>query len=180
MAAEELVPATVELELVDLSQIPPYNLDLEGRAEPTPISLLRARVERADGLLVATPEYNRAPSGVLKNAIDWLSRPPFGSVLTDKPVALLGASTGWGGTSLAQAQLRETLRYPKAKVLDRPLVQVSEAHRKFDPESRLVDVETRDALRNLLAAFTALIGREVGPGQPPRGPADQIKTAGAC
>ena len=170
----------MELELADLSQIPPYNFDLEGRAEPTPVAILRARVRMADGLLLATPEYNYGTSGLLKNAIDWLSRPPLGSVLSDKPVALLGASTGWGRTSKAQAQLRETLRFPKATVLDQPLVQVSGAYSKFDAEGRLVDVETRQAVRELLAAMVAFVGRGPASDEPGRDAAGQITSAGAC
>jgi hypothetical protein len=97
-AAEELAPAGVKIEEFDLSPIPFYDGDVEAAGDPASVVALRAAVAEADGVLIATPEYNRGTSGVLKNAIDWLSRPALASVLRWKPVAVIGASTGRGGT----------------------------------------------------------------------------------
>ncbi len=94
-------------------------------------------------------------AGVLKNALDWASRPPFGSPLTDKLVAVAGASTGMGATRRAQEQLRQTLAFPRARVLDEPNVRVGEAYAKFDDEGRLVDEQARAALTALLDALRA-------------------------
>ena len=92
-AAAELAPPAAEIEVFDLSAIPLYNDDVEAAGDPEPVAALRAAVAEADALLLATPEYNRGTSGVLKNAIDWLSRPALASVLRWKPVAIMGASS---------------------------------------------------------------------------------------
>ena len=111
-AAAELVPPDAEIELFDLAAIPLYNDDVESAGDPAPVAELRAAVAEADALLLATPEYNRGTSGVLKNAIDWLSRPALASVLRWKPVAIMGASSGRGGTRRAQQQVRDALLFP--------------------------------------------------------------------
>ena len=117
-AAAELAPPDVELEIFDLSEIPLYNDDVEAVGDPEPVARLRAAVAEADALLIATPEYNRGTSGVLKNAIDWLSRPALASVLRWKPVAIMGASSGRGGTRRAQQQVRDALDFPGAVVVE--------------------------------------------------------------
>ena len=109
----------------------------------------------SDGVLIATPEYNHCVPGVLKNAIDWASRPRRASVLTDKPVAIMGATPGPGGTARAQAQLRDGLTYTNGYVLPLPEVLVPLALEKFDAESNLVDAETRSQVVDLLKAFAA-------------------------
>jgi chromate reductase len=114
-------------------------------------------VRSAHGLLIATPEYNWSMPGVLKNAIDWLSRPAPDEVLVDKPVAVIGASSGKWGTRLAQAALRQVLTATEAAVLPRPALFVREAEQLFDPAGRLVDQPTREQLTALLAAFFQLI-----------------------
>ena len=154
-AAEELAPAGVEFEEFDLSPIPFYNGDVEAEGDPEPVAALKAAVAEADGLLIATPEYNRGTSGVLKNAIDWLSRPALASVLRWKPVAIMGASTGRGGTRRAQQQVRDALLYPGAIVLEEPEVALPVAWEHFDEDGRLVDEKTRDAIRALLDGLAA-------------------------
>jgi chromate reductase len=150
-AAAELAPPGVEIVEVDLSPIPLYNGDVEAAGAPEPVEALRTEVRDADGLLLATPEYNRGTSGVLKNAIDWLSRPALASVLRWKPVAVIGATTGRSGTRRAQNQVREALLFPGAEVVDGPEVAIALARDRFDGEGgRLTDEEARAALRELL------------------------------
>jgi chromate reductase len=150
-AAAELAPPGVELVEDDLSSIPLYNGDVEAAGAPEEVEALRAAVRDADGLLLATPEYNRGTSGVLKNAIDWLSRPALASVLRWKPAAVIGATTGRGGTRRAQQQVREALLFPGAEVLDGPEVAIPLARDSFDGEGGpLTDEEARAALRELL------------------------------
>jgi chromate reductase, NAD(P)H dehydrogenase (quinone) len=149
-AARELAPEDVEIVEFDLSPIPFYDGDVEAAGDPASVAALRAAVAEADGLLLATPEYNRGTSGVLKNAIDWLSRPALASVLRWKPVAIMGASTGRGGTRRAQQQVRDALLYPGAIVLEEPEVALAVAWEHFDEDGRLVDEKTRDSIRALL------------------------------
>jgi chromate reductase len=154
-AAEELAPAGVEIEEFDLSPIPFYDGDLEAIGDPEPVAELRAAVAEADALLIATPEYNRGTSGVLKNAIDWLSRPALASVLRWKPVGVMGTSTGRGGTRRAQQQVRDALLYPGAIVLEEPEVALPVAWEHFDEDGRLVDEKTRASIHGLLEGLVA-------------------------
>ena len=111
-AARELMPEGVELVEFDIRDLPFYDGDVETAGDPEPVVALKDAIREADALLIATPEYNRGVPGGLKNAVDWASRPPLGSPLAGKPVALMGATTGRGGTALAQQQLREALEFP--------------------------------------------------------------------
>ena len=153
-AARELAPDGVEIEEYDLSPIPFYDGDVEAAGDPEAVVALRAAVAAADAVLIATPEYNRGTSGVLKNAIDWLSRPALASVLRWKPVAVIGASTGRGGTRRAQQQVRDALLYPGAIVLEEPEVALPVAWEHFDEDGRLVDEKTRDSIRALVEGLT--------------------------
>jgi len=155
-AAAELAPPDVEIEIFDLSQIPLYNDDVEAAGDPAPVAELRTAVEEADALLLATPEYNRGTSGVLKNAIDWLSRPALASVLRWKPVAIMGASSGRGGTRRAQQQVRDALLFPGANVLEQPEVAVPIAWERFDPDLSLTDENIGAAVTELLAGLVEL------------------------
>ncbi len=152
-AAAELAPPDVELEIFDLSQIPLYNDDVEAAGDPAPVAELRTAVAEADALLLATPEYNRGTSGVLKNAIDWLSRPALASVLRWKPVAIMGASSGRGGTKYAQQQVRDALLFPGAVVLEEPVVQLPVAWERFDPDLKLTDENAGAAITELLTGL---------------------------
>jgi chromate reductase len=150
-AAAELGPSNgIELTELDLSPIPFYDGDVEAAGDPEPVAALRSAVRDADALLLATPEYNRGTSGVLKNALDWLSRPALASVLRWKPVAIVGASSGRGGTRRAQQQVRDALLFPGATILDEPEVAVPLAWERFDADLNLTDEETRAALDSLL------------------------------
>ena len=154
-AARELASEDVEIEEYDLSPIPFCDGDVEAAGEPASVVALRAAVAEADAILIATPEYNRGTSGVLKNAIDWLSRPALASVLRWKPVAIMGASTGRGGTRRAQQQVRDALLYPGAIVLEEPEVALAVAWEHFDEDGRLVDEATQDSIRALLDGLAA-------------------------
>jgi chromate reductase len=157
-AARELLPADVELAEFDIRGVPFYDGDVEAAGDPEPVVALKDAIREADALLIATPEYNRGIPGGLKNAIDWASRPPLGSPLAGKPVALLGASTGRGGTALAQQQLRQALEFPRAFVLDEPQVLVPEAYLRFDQHGELVDETTRAEVAELLDALVHVAG----------------------
>jgi chromate reductase, NAD(P)H dehydrogenase (quinone) len=152
-AAAELLPEGVEIEEFDLREIPLYDADVEAAGDPEPVAKLRAAVAEADALLFATPEYNRGTSGVLKNAIDWLSRPALASVLRWKPVAIMGASTGRGGTRNAQAQVRDALLFPGAILVAEPEVAIPLAWERFHENGELTDERMRKTLRELLDAL---------------------------
>jgi chromate reductase, NAD(P)H dehydrogenase (quinone) len=154
-AAVDLAPAGITVEPYDFSDVPLYNGDVEAEGDPEPVARFKEAIARVDGLLIATPEYNHCVPGVLKNAIDWASRPARASVLTDKPVAIMGASPGQGGTARAQQHLRDGLAYTNGYVLPLPEVLVPLAPQKFDAESNLVDPDTREQVVDLLKSFAA-------------------------
>jgi chromate reductase len=147
----------------DLAPIPLYNVDVEEYGDPPPVAELKAAVREADALLIAVLEYNHGISGVLKNAIDWLSRPPDRSVQYGKPMALMGASQGMTGTTRVQLQLRQVFVYTQTPVLTPPPeMRVAHAQDKFDSRGRLTDVATRVRLHTLLEAlptWTHRVGR---------------------
>lgn len=145
----------MSLELFDLTPIPLFNLDVEAEGDPEPVARFKERIAAADALLIATPEYNASVSGVLKNAIDWASRPPRQSVLSGKPAAIIGASQGALGTARAQMHLRQTAAFTNLLVLSRPELLVMKAQDLFDAELRLTDEGTRKRLRTLLEALAA-------------------------
>jgi chromate reductase len=157
-AARELLPHDVELVEFDIRGLPFYDGDVEAAGDPAAVAALKDAIREADALLIATPEYNRGVPGGLKNAIDWASRPPLGSPLTGKPVALMGASTGRGGTALAQQQLRQALEFPRAFVLDEPQVLVPEAYLRFDGHGELADKGVRAELAELLDTLVHVTG----------------------
>lgn len=150
-AAGELLPEGVILDIFDLLPVPLYNPDAE-KPFPAPVAELRQKVAAADALLIATPEYNASMPGVLKNALDWLSRPPA-QPLNGKPAAVMGASTGNFGTLRAQLHLRQVLQHTNALLLNKPEVLVVHAETKFDADGRLIDEITRGFVRDLLAAL---------------------------
>ena len=139
--------------------IPLFNEELEGLDAHGPVSVrdLRERVREADGLLISTPEYNQSLSGVLKNMLDWLSRPAPGEVLKNKPVAIMGASGGRWGTRLAQAALRQVLHATEAIVIPQPALYVREAAQLFDEAGRVTDPSVQRTLDEILRALGANI-----------------------
>jgi chromate reductase len=159
-AAAELAPAGMEVHLFDgLADIPPFNEDVEAQGDPAPVRALKAAIQEADALLIATPEYNYGVPGVLKNAIDWASRPAGKSPLNRKPAAIMGASMGMHGTARAQMALRQTFVFTETCTMLRPELYLGRAHEKIDANGRLVDEPTRKQLRKLLEAFADWIGR---------------------
>lgn len=155
-AAVRLAPPTMEITLYPtLAHVPFFNED-EEQAETGrhgPVADLRHAVREADGVLIATPEYNQSMPGVLKNAIDWLSRPGAGAGLEGKPVAIVGATTGPWGTRLSQHAVRQTLAATGAAVLPAPMLFVRDAAALFDGTGQLVDVRTQQSLQRVLAAL---------------------------
>jgi len=152
-AAVELQPPGMEITSFDLSPIPLYNGDVEARGDPEPVAAFKAAIAQADALLIATPEYNFGIPGVLKNAIDWASRPPRGSVLQGKPAAIMGATPGMGGTGRSQMQLRQVFVFTQTYALLSPEVLVARAQEKFDASGRLTDENTRQFVGQLLQAL---------------------------
>lgn len=152
-AAVELAPHGMRVVAHDIGELPLFNADVEALGDPKPVRRLKQAIGAADAILIATPEYNRCVPGVLKNAIDWASRPPRQSVLTNKPVAIMGATTGGGGTARAQAHLRDGLGYTNGLVLPQPEVLVPFAASRFDEDGTLHDEQTMEAIRDLLGAL---------------------------
>lgn len=157
-AATQLLPEGMSLEVFDLSPIPLYNSDLAGPGELVAVRAFKERIAASDGLLIVTPEYNYSVSGVLKNAIDWASRPPADSPLKGKPLAMMGAG-GVMGTLRAQIHLRQILQFNGTLPLQKPEVYVSRAWEKFDPQGNLIDEDTKKQVRALLEALDAWILR---------------------
>lgn len=160
-AAGELAPAGMVIHIErEIGEIPLYNADFEELESGVPVAVrrLRAAVGAADGLLIATPEYNQSLPGVLKNVIDWLSRPAPDEVLAGKPVAIIGASSGPWGTRLAQAALRQVLAATESRVLPAPMLFVRDCTHVFDFQRRLTDETTRRRLQALLQAFANWTG----------------------
>jgi chromate reductase len=159
-AAVELAPLGMSLRFSEpLDSIPLFSEDREHAAAQgfDAVQRLRAQVAHADGILIATPEYNQSIPGVLKNAIDWLSRPLPDEALIGKPVAVIGASAGRWGTRLAQAALRQVLYATESPVLPQPALYVREAAQLFDAQGSLVDASTRESLTAVLQAFARWI-----------------------
>ena len=149
-AAADALPPGAGLELFDaLAELPPYSEDADVEPAPAAVARLRRQIAEADALLVATPEYNASIPGVLKNAIDWASRPFPDNVLRGKPVVVIGASTGLFGAVWAQAELRKVLRHAGADVLDEEL-PVGLADGAFTPDGKLADPELRARLAELV------------------------------
>jgi chromate reductase len=159
--AEELAPAGVDFELYDgLRDVPPYDADDDGELAAPAVRELRAAIAGADAILFATPEYNSSLPGQLKNALDWASRPLKTNVLRNKPVAVVGATTGSYGAVWAQAELRKVLGAIGARVVPGE-VAVAHAHEKFDEAGELLDDEIRtglaEVLRELIGAAQPLV-----------------------
>ena len=154
-AAAELAPPELTIVPFGLAEIPMYNQDLEALGDPAPVAALRAALRDADAVLIASPEYNYGVPGVLKNALDWLSRPPGQAPLHRKSVALMGAGPGGSGTMRMQPQLRVTLQALEAYAMPKPEVVVASCRDKFDAEGQLTDEKTREHLRGFLVAFAA-------------------------
>ncbi|XXF79534.1 NAD(P)H-dependent oxidoreductase [Myxococcaceae bacterium GXIMD 01537] len=159
-AVREELPPNVSLTLFDrLGDVPLYNADVEAQGVPEPVAALREAIRAADGLLIATPEYNYSVPGVLKNALDWASRPPATSALRGKPVGIIGASMGMSGTMRAQYHLRQVFVFTNSPVMPQPEVILARAQERFDAEGRLTDASTRELLRKFGISFEEWVRR---------------------
>lgn len=141
-----------------LGDIPPYNDDEKQTAIPGAVSALAGEIRAADGLLISTPEYNYGVSGVLKNAIDWISRVPD-QPFRNKPIGVMGAAMGGLGTARAQYDLRRSFIFLEGLVMNRPEIFVGAAHTKFGDDGILTDAPTRDILTDYMTAFAAWVER---------------------
>jgi chromate reductase len=153
-AAVELAPENVAMEVFDLEGIPPYNQDLEN-TPPEKVTEFKDKIRSADALLIATPEYNYSVSGVLKNAIDWASRPKTGNPLEGKPVAIMSASIGRLGGARAQYHLRQSFIFLNMHPVNQPEVMLPSAADNVDANGRLTNEQTRVLIRQLLEALVA-------------------------
>lgn len=160
-AAARRLPPGARLTLRDLGDIPLYDGDVEARGVPASVVALKAAIREADAVLIATPEYNYSFPGVLKNALDWVSRPRAENPFAGKPVAVAGAG-GKHGTSRAQYQLRQVLTALEALTMPMPELMVMRAWEKFDQAGELSDVETAKELEAFLRAFAAWSERHRG------------------
>jgi chromate reductase len=152
VAGENLPPGMI-LDVFDkMVEIPLYNEDVKEKGFPPPVADLRARIKSADALLFATPEYNYSISGVLKNAIDWASRPPD-QPFDGKPVAIMGASRSLYGTARAQYHLRQTCVFLNMFPFNKPEVLIIQAQNKFDAQGKLTDEPTRKFIADLMVAL---------------------------
>ena len=147
--AQQLAPAGTTLEIHDLDGIPVFNEDAETPL-PAAVVELKRRVRTADAILFATPEYNYSVPGVLKNAIDWGSRPYGDSAWSGKPVAVMGASPGLLGTARAQYHLRQVFVFLNMHPVNQPEVMIAKAHERFDADGNLTDEKTRAIIVKLL------------------------------
>ena len=151
-AAQGLAPEGMTIERAEIGDLPLYNDDVRAAGFPPPVERLRAQLAAADAVLLVTPEYNYSISGVLKNAIDWASRPPS-QPFEAKPVAIMGASPGLFGSARAQYHLRQMLIFLNAMPVNRPEVMIGQAQNKFDADGNLTDEPTREFIRKLLVAL---------------------------
>jgi chromate reductase len=156
-AARELAPPELRVTPVALGDVPLFNADLDGPDAPGAVKRLREMILAADGLLLATPEYNHGVSGVLKNAVDWLSQPRRGNVLDRKPTAIMGASTGPAGTARGQAQLRQCFVLTNTPVMLQPELLVGRAQEKFSAAGQLLDPATRQYITDFLSLFATFV-----------------------
>jgi chromate reductase len=160
-----LLRATIALAPAELAitpferirEFPLYDADLEARAIPEPVAAFKAALAAADGILIATPEYNHSVPGLLKNAIDWASRPAGRAAYHGKPIGILGATPGLGATIRGQMALRQAL--DEAYVMPSPEVLIARAAERFDAEGRLTDESTRKFVSQFLTAFQAWVER---------------------
>ncbi len=152
-AAIAEVPAGVTVETTEIGDIPLYNADLDTATPPEPVRRLRERIRAADGLLIATPEYNYSIPGGLKNAIDWASRPATSSALKHKPVGIMGTAGGRFGSVRAQLALRQVFVFTESFVMLKPEVVLPNETQLFNEQLELVDDDVRALLRQFMAAL---------------------------
>lgn len=161
-AAQQLVPSGVQLDIAELHDIPSFNQDDEASPPPAVVQL-KERIKACDAVLFVTPEYNYSVPGVLKNAIDWASRPYGQSAWKGKPAAIMGASVGAIGTARAQYHLRQSLVFLDMPVVNQPEVMIGPASKRFDQQGELTDETSRQLIAQLLEALTSLTRKVAAP-----------------
>ena len=159
VAAQQLVPPGAVLELFDIDGLPGFRQDDE-RAPARKVIELKQRVRNADAVLFATPEYNYSVPGVLKNAIDWASRPYGDNSWTGKPVAVMGASAGKLGTARAQYHLRQMFVFLNMPAVLQPEVMIANAAEQFDASGQLRSEDSRALIRKLLESLVLMVRRQ--------------------
>jgi chromate reductase len=157
-AAQKLAPAGTSIEIADIRAIPLYDEDARAAGDPAAVTALKAQVRAADAVLLVTPEYNFSIPGVLKNTLDWLSRPPE-PPFDGKPVAIMGASTGPLGTARVQYHLRQVLVFMNTFTVNKPEVFIGQAATKFNAEGELTDEMTAKFIGDLLVSLQKLAVR---------------------
>jgi chromate reductase len=153
-AALELLPEDAQLEIFDLEGIPPYNMDLEIKM-PERVKEFKVKIKAADAILIASPEHNYSIPGILKNAIDWASRPPGDNSFDGKPVGIMSASPGMLGGSKVQYHLRQTFVFLNMYPINKPEIFVTFAAEKIDDKGRVRDEKTREKIKELLQSLIA-------------------------
>ncbi|MGB6874808.1 MAG: NAD(P)H-dependent oxidoreductase [Candidatus Acidiferrales bacterium] len=148
-AAQELVPQGAKIEIIELDGIPPFNQD-EEKSPRREVTELKERIRAADAILFCTPEYNYSVPGVLKNAIDWASRPYGDNAWNDKPVAVMGASVSNLGTARAQYHLRQSFVFLNMHPINGPEVMIANAAERFDEQGNLKDAKTKEMIQKML------------------------------
>jgi len=151
-ASLELLPADAALEIFEIGEIPVFNSDLES-SPPEAVKEFKQKIKAADAILVVTPEYNYSVPGVLKNAIDWASRPYGDNAFESKPVAIMSASTGMLGGARAQYHLRQSFIFLNMRPVNKPEVFVAFAPQKFDANGKLIDEKTREVVKSLIISL---------------------------
>jgi chromate reductase, NAD(P)H dehydrogenase (quinone) len=154
-AAQKLAPAGMSIEIADISGIPMFNDDLRSAGDPPAVAEFKAKVRAADAILIVSPEYNFSVPGVLKNTLDWMSRPPE-PPFTGKTVAIMGASGGPLGTARGQYHLRQVLLYMDTFVVAKPEVFIGNAQTKFNAQGELTDETTAKFIGDLLVSLQKL------------------------
>jgi chromate reductase len=155
-AVRDTVPSIAQMTIFEDIDFPIFNDDL---VDPPGVVQLKAEIAGADGVVFATPEYNYSIPGGLKNALDWISRPPDLSPMRGKPVGLVGAASGMSGTIRAQTHMRQMLLYSDSPCLSQPEVLIPRAHERFDAEGKLIDTSTRMLLERFGVAMVAFVQR---------------------
>jgi len=155
-AVSDALPSIAQMTIFEDIDFPIFNDDL---VDPPGVVQLKAAIAGADGVVFATPEYNYSIPGGLKNALDWISRPPDLSPMRGKPVGLVGAASGMSGTIRAQTHMRQMLLYSDSPCLSQPEVLIPRAHERFDAEGKLTDNSTRMLLERFGVAMLAFVQR---------------------
>ncbi len=153
-AAAALVPEGAEMEIYDIEGFPGFNQD-DDQSPPAKVAEFKQKIRDADAILISSPEYNYSIPGVLKNAIDWASRPYGTSAWEGKPAAIMGCSPGAVGTARMQYHLRQVMVFLNMHPLNKPEVMIGKAAEKFDAEGNLTDEKTREFIRKMLEGLIA-------------------------